>query len=29
LGEPLNSEWAPDAVLPDLSTLPELLGSQL
>ena len=24
-GEPLNADWRPDAVLPDLSALPELL----
>ena len=26
LGEPLNRDWQPDAVLPDLSGLPSLLG---
>ena len=26
LGEPLNPEWTPGAILPDLSRLPDLLG---
>jgi 2-haloacid dehalogenase len=26
-GEPLNADWSPDAVLPDLSALPDLLGA--